>query len=45
MTDKVYKKFLLAFEIDNAFGDSEKTTEELALPSKALWERLDDTSR
>ena len=45
MTDKVYKKFLLAFEIDNAFRDLEKSPEEFALPSKALWERLDDTSR
>ena len=40
MADKIYKKFLLPFEIDNTYKDLEKTPEELALPSKALWERI-----
>ena len=45
MAERIYKKFLLPFEIDNAFRELEKTTQELALPSRELWERLDDTLR
>ena len=39
MADKIYKKFLLPFEIDNAFRKSDK--ENFVLPSKELWERIE----
>ena len=38
---KIYKKYLLPFEIDNAFKFPKEKKHELALPPQTLWERLD----
>jgi hypothetical protein len=38
---KIYKKYLLPFEIDNAFKFPDEKKHELALPPQTLWERLD----
>ena len=40
MAERIYKKFLLPFEIDNAFRESDKDKENFVLPSKELWERI-----
>ena len=41
MAERIYKKFLLPFEIDNAFRESDKDKENFVLPSKELWERIE----
>jgi len=38
---KIYKKYLLPFEIDNAFKFPKEKKHELALPPQTLWEKLD----
>ena len=38
---KIYKKYLLPFEIDSAFKFPDEKKNELALPPQTLWERLD----
>ena len=38
---KIYKKYLLPFEIDNAFKFPEEKKHDLALLPQTLWERLD----
>ena len=39
MADRIYKKYLVNYEIDNVFKDPNKTTDDLSLSSVKLWKR------